>query len=169
MPEHRQVMVKSLIHEMNKSYNLFVKRHPEFLRNGGKVSIFGHSLGSVLMFDILCHQSILHLPSDDPTRSPTSKKSGTSHDASGVAYDALTFNVDNFFAVGSPLGFFLTVTGVRLGCLDEEEKALLTVCSDPQLVQQRIGAPRLKNLYHLVPFPCLTKNDCINVSTVSSQ
>ena len=160
MPEHRQVMVKSLIHEINKTYHLFTQRHPSFLKNGGKVSILGHSLGSVLMFDVLCHQSLLHV-ANHATRSSEhvpvgaekeKQKSTQSTDAEGVLYDALTFDVENFFAVGSPLGFFLTVTGVRLGYFDPQQAKLLTVCQDQRKMTEnmRIGAPKLKNLYHLV-------------------
>ncbi len=30
-----------------------MRRNPHFLQNGGTVSVIGHSLGSVLMFDLL--------------------------------------------------------------------------------------------------------------------
>ena len=38
--------------ELNKLYNLFLSRHPTF-RERGEVSIIAHSLGSVIVYDIL--------------------------------------------------------------------------------------------------------------------
>ena len=38
--------------ELNKLYNLFLSRHPTF-REHGNVSIIAHSLGSVIVYDIL--------------------------------------------------------------------------------------------------------------------
>ena len=38
--------------ELNKLYNLFLSRHPTF-REHGSVSIIAHSLGSVIVYDIL--------------------------------------------------------------------------------------------------------------------
>jgi hypothetical protein len=39
--------------EINRMYNLFISRHPDFR---GHVSLAGHSLGSVILFDLLMHQ-----------------------------------------------------------------------------------------------------------------
>jgi len=52
-PRYYQQMITILTSELNRLYNLFMKHHPDFK---GKVSLFGHSLGSQLCFDILCHQ-----------------------------------------------------------------------------------------------------------------
>lgn len=38
--------------ELNKLYNLFLSRHPSF-RERGNVSVIAHSLGSVIVYDIL--------------------------------------------------------------------------------------------------------------------
>lgn len=40
-------------HEINTLYAKFKSRNPNF--NGG-VSLAGHSLGSLILFDMLCHQ-----------------------------------------------------------------------------------------------------------------
>ncbi|KAA3484404.1 phospholipase SGR2-like isoform X4 [Gossypium australe] len=42
--------------QLNRLYLKFLKRNPGY---DGKVSIYGHSLGSVLSYDILCHQENL--------------------------------------------------------------------------------------------------------------
>ena len=39
--------------QLNKKYSEFIRRHPNFVSNGGTVSLFGHSLGSVMCFDLL--------------------------------------------------------------------------------------------------------------------
>lgn len=38
---------------MNRMYNQYVSRNPNF---NGHVSIGGHSLGSLISFDLLCNQ-----------------------------------------------------------------------------------------------------------------
>jgi hypothetical protein len=44
-PKYRDQMVAIITSEINRVYQLFVKRNPDFLLRGGKVSIYGHSLG----------------------------------------------------------------------------------------------------------------------------
>lgn len=44
---------------MNRLYDLFKRRNPTF---NGDVYLGGHSLGSLILFDILCHQ---HPETDD--------------------------------------------------------------------------------------------------------
>jgi hypothetical protein len=55
-PKYRQEMIFHVTEEMNRIYKLYKERNPQFK---GKVSVFGHSLGSLLAFDILSHQSAL--------------------------------------------------------------------------------------------------------------
>ncbi|KAF1873815.1 hypothetical protein Lal_00029521 [Lupinus albus] len=45
--------------QLNRLYLKFLKRNPGY---DGKVSLYGHSLGSVLSYDILCHQHNLSSP-----------------------------------------------------------------------------------------------------------
>lgn len=52
-PRYRQEMISHVTEEMNRIYRLYKKRHPNFK---GKVSVYGHSLGSLLAFDILSNQ-----------------------------------------------------------------------------------------------------------------
>lgn len=69
-PKYRDMILSVVVRELNRVYNLFIDRNPSFLKIGGKVSIYGHSLGSLAAFDILCHQSILNSPfnNDDVDR-----------------------------------------------------------------------------------------------------
>lgn len=53
-PEFRQAIVDVLTDELNKTVNKIRQFFPKF---DGKISIVGHSLGSILMWDILAHQT----------------------------------------------------------------------------------------------------------------
>ncbi|KAK4419768.1 Phospholipase SGR2 [Sesamum alatum] len=58
-PIYCQEIIDSVSNQLNKLYLKFLKRNPGY---DGKVSIYGHSLGSVLSYDILCHQKNLCSP-----------------------------------------------------------------------------------------------------------
>ncbi|KAL3616262.1 Phospholipase sgr2 [Castilleja foliolosa] len=58
-PIYCQDIIDSVSNQLNKLYLKFLKRNPGY---DGKVSIYGHSLGSVLSYDILCHQETLYSP-----------------------------------------------------------------------------------------------------------
>ncbi|XP_028409095.1 phospholipase DDHD1-like [Dendronephthya gigantea] len=51
-PFYREEIIGFVKNELNKLYNLFLSRHPTFQENGN-VSIIAHSLGSVIIYDIL--------------------------------------------------------------------------------------------------------------------
>lgn len=52
-PIYCQTIMHTVGNEMNRLHALFKERNPSF--NGG-VYLGGHSLGSLIMFDLLCHQ-----------------------------------------------------------------------------------------------------------------
>ncbi|XP_058090061.1 phospholipase SGR2 isoform X3 [Magnolia sinica] len=58
-PIYCQDIINSVSNQLNMLYMKFIKRNPGY---DGKVSIYGHSLGSVLSYDILCHQESLFSP-----------------------------------------------------------------------------------------------------------
>ncbi|KMZ59604.1 Membrane-associated phosphatidylinositol transfer protein 1 [Zostera marina] len=58
-PIYCQDIINSVSNQLNKLYQKFLKRNPGY---DGKISIYGHSLGSVLSYDILCHQENLTAP-----------------------------------------------------------------------------------------------------------
>ncbi|WRX31107.1 DDHD domain - like 1 [Theobroma cacao] len=58
-PIYCQSIIDSVSNQLNRLYLKFLKRNPGY---DGKVSIYGHSLGSVLSYDILCHQENLSSP-----------------------------------------------------------------------------------------------------------
>ncbi|KAI3711655.1 hypothetical protein L1987_70194 [Smallanthus sonchifolius] len=58
-PIYCQDIIDSVSNQLNKLYLKFLKRNPGY---DGKISLYGHSLGSVLSYDILCHQETLTSP-----------------------------------------------------------------------------------------------------------
>ncbi|XP_020214239.1 phospholipase SGR2 isoform X1 [Cajanus cajan] len=58
-PIYCQDIIDSVSNQLNRLYLKFLKRNPGY---DGKVSLYGHSLGSVLSYDILCHQVNLSSP-----------------------------------------------------------------------------------------------------------
>ncbi|PIK60921.1 putative phospholipase DDHD1 [Apostichopus japonicus] len=60
-PLYRSEIIKGLQGELNRLYSLFCARNEGFEPNNGKVSIFGHSLGCVITYDILTGWNPIHL------------------------------------------------------------------------------------------------------------
>ena len=50
---YREHIIRTVLTECNRIYALFKERNPGFK---GKISLVGHSLGSAIIFDILCRQ-----------------------------------------------------------------------------------------------------------------
>ena len=53
-PIYCQTILNTVVSEINRLYTLFCERNEDF---SGKVSIMGHSLGSLITFDLLSHQT----------------------------------------------------------------------------------------------------------------
>jgi hypothetical protein len=94
-PSYREKIIKAVAMELNRVYRLFCERNPDFR---GKVSIFGHSLGSAISFDICSRQ---------PTEAMQRKKKG-------VDEALLAFHVQNLYCVGSPIGLFQMLRGKEI-------------------------------------------------------
>lgn len=52
-PVYCQTIINKVANEMNRMFRLFIENNKEF---NGKISIIGHSLGSLISFDLLTHQ-----------------------------------------------------------------------------------------------------------------
>ncbi|KAE9025955.1 hypothetical protein PR003_g10257 [Phytophthora rubi] len=88
-PRYGQLIVDSVTQQLNDKYRVFMNEHPGW---DGKVSIFAHSLGSMISYDILTHK-----PGEVASN--------------GVHFPGLEFEVDNFFGVGSPVGVMVLARG----------------------------------------------------------
>jgi hypothetical protein len=99
---YREHIASILQKETNRVYQLFKER----TGFSGSVSFCGHSLGSAIYFDILCRQE------DTVKTRPRRVSSKASRDVSLELKDIkLDFDVDNFFALGSPVGLFQMLKG----------------------------------------------------------
>ncbi|KAI1109017.1 DDHD domain-containing protein [Nemania sp. NC0429] len=106
---YREQITGIVLKESNRIYKLFLDRNPDFK---GKVHIIGHSLGSAIMFDILCRQK--HLPRNaEPLRNPlkfwpSHERLEASRDHKDLSFD---FDVEDLFCLGSPVGLFQMLKG----------------------------------------------------------
>jgi hypothetical protein len=141
-PVYCQTIVSTVGNQLNKIYDLFKQRNPDFK---GGVSLGGHSLGSLILFDLLCHQhpelEKVETNEDEDTIAPLndskppplqrrmSRRISYMMGAVGtgqpqIQYPHLSFQPKAFFALGSPIGMFVTVRGLdTLG-----EKFALPTC-----------------------------------------
>lgn len=98
--------------ECNRVYDLFMRRNPTFT---GKVSMIGHSLGSAILFDILCRQKDTAPARSLSHRQKKSRQRGGSSSADQQVQDlGLNFEVEDFFCLGSPLGLYQMLKGRRI-------------------------------------------------------
>ncbi|CAB08596.1 mitochondrial DDHD family phospholipase [Schizosaccharomyces pombe] len=87
-PNYRDKILAAVVKRLNRLYNLYKKNVPSF---NGHVSLLGHSLGALILFDIIRYQG-------------------------NIKYSKLQldFPVANFFALGSPLGLFQMLNGKKI-------------------------------------------------------
>ncbi|XP_065363387.1 mucin-2 isoform X3 [Calliphora vicina] len=135
-PTFCQKIMNTIVSSMNTLYLKYRERHPEF--NGG-VSLAGHSLGSLILFDLLCHQNPIKESEEKNLENPdkflTPSTSNTQMDSNQledkqisytmgpagtgqpfINYGQLIFQPKKFFALGSPIGMFVTIRGIdKLG------------------------------------------------------
>ncbi|KAI4672004.1 uncharacterized protein J4E78_000503 [Alternaria triticimaculans] len=98
-PAYKGHISRIVVNELNRTYRLFKERNPSFK---GKVSLVGHSLGSAIMFDILCIQK-------DPKAKPSTQSAKQRRSTEeGLKLD---FEVEDFYALGSPIGLFQMLKG----------------------------------------------------------
>ena len=101
--EHISNIVKQ---ECNRILQLYKKRNPSFQ---GTVSLYGHSLGSAILFDILCHQPA------EPDAAQGGKPAAQEHedvsDQRNPGRSTLNFECEEFFCLGSPIALFQMLKG----------------------------------------------------------
>ncbi|KAK8387656.1 hypothetical protein O3P69_018278 [Scylla paramamosain] len=128
-PIYCQHIMDTVASEINRLFALYCKRNPGF---SGPVSLGGHSLGSVILFDLLSHQKAdseesstdgVSSATDDHSHcdknransmtSPVDYLMGASGTGQpSVAYPKLSFKPEAFFLMGSPIAMFVTVRGI---------------------------------------------------------
>ena len=98
--------------ECNRIFELFMQRNPNFK---GKISLIGHSLGSAILFDILCRQKApVNLQPSLSRNKRHSRRGGSTVEQEHTSQLALNFDVESFFCLGSPLGLYQMLKGRRI-------------------------------------------------------
>lgn len=149
---YREQIAEIVLKESNRIFKLFMQRNPEFR---GKVHIVGHSLGSAIMFDILCRQkqggSIETESPRNPLRFWPSQDRYEPKNPKDLSFD---FEVDDFYCLGSPIGLFQMLKGRTIAARhisnalpsnsplnpDYMEDPFLSVTSMPSYSDQRISS-----------------------------
>ncbi len=115
---YREQICRIVLEESNRIFGLFMERNPQFK---GKVHLVGHSLGSAILFDILCRQRETPKRSDmqrNPLRFWPSHQQHEHKDPRELGFE---FEVEDFYCLGSPIGLFQMLKGryvaPRIRCL----------------------------------------------------
>ncbi|CAP91618.1 Pc13g05490 [Penicillium rubens Wisconsin 54-1255] len=97
-----------VIQECNRILRLYRKQNPSFK---GSVSLCGHSLGSAIIFDILCHQ-----PETNTGQNTASKGMAQEGDDSNPKGSSrFDFDCEELFCLGSPIALFQMLKGKTIG------------------------------------------------------
>ena len=106
---YREHIASIVQKECNRVYQLF-KQRTGF---DGKVSLIGHSLGSAILFDILCRQEEINKNRPRRVSSKTSREYGVEQKDL-----KLDFPVENFVTLGSPIALFQMLKGRTIAARD---------------------------------------------------
>lgn len=147
---YREQIAEIVLKESNRIYNLFMERNPGFK---GKVHVMGHSLGSAILFDILCRQKEKDAgpeSSKNPLRFWPSQDRYESRDPKELKFD---FEVEDFYCLGSPIGLFQMLKGRSIAArrqpnslpsesplnLDYMDDPFLSATTTPGYAEQRVS------------------------------
>lgn len=143
-PAYKERISRIVVQECNRILSLYKKR----TGFNGQVSFLGHSLGSAIMLDILCAQ-----PDDTPSFTFERHSRRPDHDL------RLRFDVDHFYALGSPIGLFQMLKGQKIAgrknpnmvTLDGSSDDLEDKLTDRLPVDALAGAssPKCKQLFNV--------------------
>nr|XP_006811963.1 PREDICTED: phospholipase DDHD1-like [Saccoglossus kowalevskii] len=166
-PLFRSEIVRGLQRELNRLYKMFCERNEGFEANDGRVSVISHSLGAVIVYDILTgwnpihlyDQYLIHEHAAHPDLDTVDKEHeelarelsrvrervgelesqllSTNQVAAVTRMPTLNFKVDNMFCLGSPLAVFLVMRGVRPHGKGKQD-----------MILPKSQCKRLFNIYH---------------------
>lgn len=151
-PAYKDHISRIVLEECNRIYHLFMARNPTF---NGKISMIGHSLGSAIMFDILCEQG---REQARPRKDKHPMK--------------LDFDVEDFYALGSPIGLFQMLHGRAITAREPDMRPRDTSAAtdDPMLDAASLGGGKGKratpNLDDLVGEMPVSSPKCAQVFNI---
>ncbi|KAM3507659.1 hypothetical protein MY11210_007056 [Beauveria gryllotalpidicola] len=111
---YRGEIAQTVIEESNRIVNLFRQRNPNFK---GKIHLVGHSLGSAILFDILCHENRQRRRDSKPNPLRFLPHRGSTRFETN---DTLDFDVEDFYCLGSPIGLFQMLKGRTIAARQSE-------------------------------------------------
>ncbi|KAI1728276.1 DDHD domain-containing protein [Ditylenchus destructor] len=185
-PLYRTEIIKGVVKALNDTYTIFMQNNPTF---NGAVSIFAHSLGCVITYDILTNWSPFLLYDDFVTKSieeyiKESEDDGKEHelleefynnrkklrDAGGLIKqilvnkekDELKFKVKYFFCVGSPLAVFIIMRGTDYTTVlpkKDQVERLFNIFHPYDPVAYRLEPLFHDNYRHIRPLKLLSYGD----------
>ncbi|KAI4253804.1 MAG: hypothetical protein LQ352_003472 [Teloschistes flavicans] len=144
--------------ECNRIYELFLQRNPGF---NGKISLIGHSLGSAILFDILCRQRSSGNHSGRPRDRQNTRRMGSITSGEQPRELGLNFDVESFFCLGSPLGLYQMLKGRKIAArsmlhgLPRESSLDLGPTNDPsaapdsELLSITVSSPKCQQLFNI--------------------
>jgi hypothetical protein len=125
-PAHHDVIIDIVSFELN----FIVERFRKLTGFKGDISIIGHSIGSVIAWDILDHQQNANLA---PESSIAQEEFTLTKVDDSYQYPQLNFKVDAVYMLGSPVPVFLMIRN--------QEKPLTTTYTLK-------GCPKVFNIFH---------------------
>lgn len=128
-PNFCQHVLETVTRKLRLMHERFHEINPSFRRSGGSFSLAGHSLGSVICWDLLAI-----LKRHNEASSTQSRPLGDPYGAAGdwgppvTMKDTIPFQPEHTFFLGSPLGMFLTLRGSHpvLDGMDKTENGVST-------------------------------------------
>ncbi|KAL4733287.1 DDHD domain-containing protein [Aspergillus similis] len=149
--KHRDQISAIVRDECNRIVELYRKRNPSFR---GTVSLCGHSLGSAILFDILCSGD-----TGRPRKESIQNETGTT---------SFTFECEEFFCLGSPVALFEMLKGktiagrssqrgrstrdlaaVSVGSRSKRQTATLGTGTAVTENQSAVSVPKCQQLYNI--------------------
>lgn len=176
-PEFSGAILECVTTQIVELFSTFQRVHPSFLPMGGKWSIIGHSLGSVIAWDILsilkdtidkesCDGATTKTSSMMPSSPPRYGLSASSenvrkHGTWGPCLlkkmtTAIPFSPDLMIFLGSPIGLFLALRGAHpifdeMRAIAEAERASHIPCDDEE--ESVAEPPRVFNVSPVICSP----------------
>ncbi|RKF57272.1 putative phospholipase [Erysiphe neolycopersici] len=139
MSKHKPKMIQAVIQEANRIYRLWCKNNRDFEKKG-RVHLIAHSLGSVMVLEILSKQ-----PTLVPKLDLDSKK---------INSEYFEFKTTNCFFAGSPAGFFLILEQARLSPRRGLKKPDAENSNDKIVTNEAgtFGCMALDNIYNVMHY-----------------
>uniref|UniRef100_A0A914CTD9 DDHD domain-containing protein n=1 Tax=Acrobeloides nanus TaxID=290746 RepID=A0A914CTD9_9BILA len=111
-PEYQNEIISKAISRFNDAYSKFMNYNSKFK---GSISIIGHSLGSVITYDIMTEYEARDEEENEYFESNVPLRRAISLEGSPLIEETekLAFRIDNAFLFGSPLALFLVARGKK--------------------------------------------------------